>query len=433
MRALAAWLSSAFVVAILVAPTFARADSAPDGDFLIAPVTDQAQNTPIPIYVELASGDPPARVLVKYESDTMTGYLSIALAKMHNGWGGTIPCNAATIGTVRWYVQGFDKDNEPILSSGDPKHPFVVRIGTSLAGKAPSLPGQPPPAQCDDAAPVMTGDSAPAVAAAPIEETRAKKGDGASCTSDDECTSGSCRGVCTSELRSRNRFARVWFGVAGSIDFLPMKAGTDACKLGSDATPVDSNFDCTTPDGNDFPSRSDGAAQNDSLAAGNGGSVSGGMQTGNLRVMATFDYALTQHVMLGARVGIVLDTYPGTAARSEGHAFFAPIHLEARGTYIFGEDPLQRAGLAPIVLVDVGVAEIDEDTTVYVAQTGIAGTRPMQAWHFGGPFFAGVGAGLRYAISPYHALVIALKGEAAIGSSGILPMISPEVGAQIGF
>ena len=399
----------------------------PPGDFAFVPVTEGADDTPIPIYVEFAESSPPARVVVKYRNAAMGSYKPLALSKMFNGWGGYIPCSDVKVGVLRYYVQGFDADNEPIVNSGDPKHPFMLRVRAEMNGPPPSLPGKPPPAKCGGATvtPETNGEE--------NVETTPKLEDGSKCQSDDECASGSCSdGVCSSELRSRNRYSHVWLGVSGSIDFEPMPSGNDVCMLTPQAAPVDSTFYCTTPDGNDFPSR-DSATENKTLTAGNAGSVGGGFQGGNVRVLATLDYAISQHFMLGARLGFVLDTYPGSAGKSEGHAFFAPVHFEARATYLFGAEPLQRSGFRPLVLVNAGLADFDEDTTVTVQQTGIAGSRTIQAWHFGGPFFVGAGAGVRYAISPYHAFITALKIEGALGSSGFMPIVSPEIGAQLGF
>jgi hypothetical protein len=234
-------------------------------------------------------------------------------------------------------------------------------------------------------------------------------------------------------VRSRNRFAHVWFGVSGSIDFVPMPSGNDVCLLTPSAAVANSaNFYCTTPDGNDFPNRAS-AAENGTLTAGNAGNANGGIFVGNVRVMGTLDYAVSQHVLVGVRLGYVFDTYPAQAAKNEGHSFFAPVHFEARGTYLFGADPLQRTGFRPLVLVAAGLSEFDADQTVMVQQTGIAGSRPIQAWHFGGPFFIAAGAGVRYAFSPYHAFTTALKLEGAVGSNGFLPVVSPEVGVQLGF
>ncbi|MEO7109839.1 MAG: hypothetical protein ABI183_05335 [Polyangiaceae bacterium] len=400
------------------------------GDFAFDPVVEQAERTPIPIYVEFAEGSPPARVVVKYRSAAMSSYKTLGLAKMFNGWGGLIPCADVTIGVLRYYIQGFDSDNEPILNSGDPKHPFMLRVRSEISGAAPSLPGKPPPARCSSGATPTEAEQVE-----PEEETP-KLADGEACLRDDQCSSASCNGeshVCTSEVRSRNRFARIWFGLSGSIDFVPMPSGNDVCLLTPAAAPANNaNFYCTTPDGNDFPNRAS-AAENGTLTAGNAGNASGGIFVGNVRVMATLDYAVSQHVLAGVRLGYVFDTYPAQAAKSEGHSFFAPVHFEARATYLFGSDPLQRTGFRPLVLFAAGLSEFDADQTVMVTQTGVAGSRPIQAWHFGGPFFVAAGAGVRYAFSPYHAVVTALKLEGAIGSSGFLPVVSPELGVQLGF
>lgn len=409
------------------APTEAPLVQPPDGDFTLVPIREQAENTPVPIYVEIAGGSPPARVVVKYKSASMTAFRPVVLSKSGNGWSGLLPCADVTLGVLRYYVQGFDADGEPILSSGDPRHPYSLRVRASITGPAPHLPGRPAPIRC-----AAGGAPEAAVVEPAPDEARTKLDDGASCQRDEECTSGSCAGVCTSEVRSRNRFPRVWLGVSASLEYEPMASGNDVCKLDASGSPISSGFYCTTPDGNDFPSRSDGK-ENATLTAGHAGTTTGAFGPGNIRVMASADYALTQHALVGVRIGYVFDTNPGSAARSDGKSFFAPLHLEARGTFLFGTDPLQRAGFRPVVIVNLGAAAFDEDTTVLVQQTGIAGSRPVQAWRSAGPFFLGAGAGLRLAVSPYHALTTILKVEGALGSSGFTPIISPELGAQVGF
>ncbi|MEO8797528.1 MAG: hypothetical protein ABI551_06565, partial [Polyangiaceae bacterium] len=348
------------------------------------------------------------------------------IGKSGNGWAGLLPCADVTLGVLRYYVQGFDADGEPILSSGDPRHPFSLRVRASITGPAPRLPGKAPPVRCD------AGGAPDAATEATPDESVTKLDDGASCKRDDECSSASCDGVCTSEVRSRNRFPRVWLGVSASLEYEPMASGNDVCKLDAGGSPTSSGFYCTTPDGNDFPSRSDGK-ENATLTAGHAGSTPGGLGSGNVRVMVSADYALAQHALIGVRIGYVFNTNPGSAAKSDGKAFFAPLHLEARGTFLFGTDPLQRAGFRPLVIVNAGAAAFDEDTTVLVEQKGIAGSRPIQAWHSAGPFFIGAGVGIRLAVSPYHALTTIFKVEGAIGSSGFTPIISPEIGAQVGF
>jgi hypothetical protein len=408
----------------------------PAGDFVHTPAAGQAVNTPLPVYVEYPGSSPPATVVVKYRSASMNAYKRVELARVAGGWGGLIPCEAVTAGVMRYYIQGFDRSGEPILNSGDPKHPFSVSIRATLKGTPPSLPGQRPPSACGEK-PECPPDNPDCNAPSPQEEVLEsvpKLPDGEECTRDEQCSSGNCdHHKCTSDVRSRNRYPRSWFGVAASIDFLSLPAAGDTCKLNSSAQPANSaGYYCTDAYGFDFPTRAS-PNQNNALVQGNAGNVGGGFISGNVRVLLTFDYALTQNLLVGGRLGLVLDTYPGDAARKDGKGFFGPVHIEARGTYLFGTDPLQRVGFAPMVYAALGVAQFDADITVQVEQGGVPGNKPVQAWVIGGPFFVAAGGGVRYAFSPFSAFLASLKASACFGSNGLLPLLSPEIGMQLGF
>src|SRR5581483_10997542 len=106
----------------------------------------------------------------------------------------------------------------------------------------------------------------------------------------------------------------------------------------------------------DFPSRSD-RTENTSVQLGKSDQVKGGFALGNVRAALSFDYAVTSNFLLGARAGFVfLGTYPGQAAGNEGKGFGVPIHLEARGTLLIGNDALNK-GVAPMVFLGAGIGE----------------------------------------------------------------------------
>jgi hypothetical protein len=68
-----------------------------------------------------------------------------------------------------------------------------------------------------------------------------------------------------------------------------------------------------------------------------------------------------------------------------------------------------------------------------VQQTGIPGTKQVDAWLTGGPGFVALGFGIRYAFSPRVAFSLALKGSEAFGSARLFPTLAPEVALQYGF
>ncbi len=393
----------------------------PTGDFTHTPAPEQAVKTPLPVYVEYGGAQKPAEVVVKYKAADASAYKRASLTPVGNGWGGVIPCADVTQGLMRYYVQGFDASGEPILNSGDPRRPYTVPIRASITAPPPSLPGQSPPKRCGEG----EGEEAAAAEEAP------KKPDGKTCEADDECASGTCSGGRCGAPKAREGgaadYARFWVGVAGSLDLVSLPSASDACKLGPTGQILNSaGYACTDAYGFDFPANT---GQNDALAPGNAGSVGGGFVVGNVRIKAIFDYAVTANLLVGGTLGYVLDTYPGQIALH----FPVPLHLEARGTYVFGDNPLGQPGFAPLVFAAVGASEFDADLTITVIQNGVVGQKPVQAWYFGGPWFLAAGGGVRYGFSQRWGFLATLRASAAFGANGFLPSLAPEVGVHYGF
>jgi len=398
------------------------------GDFLHTPVPEQAVSTPVPIYVEYAGETPLASVAVKYKGNAMADFKRLPLSRVGNGWGGLVPCGDVSRGPLRYYVQGFDAHNEPIASSGDPKHPFYVRIRPTLLGSPPSLPGAAPPAKCGESVASTSGTSS----------ERARSSEGESCEDDSQCGSGKCSaGHCVTpqaeeESAAPKDYPRLWIGVAGSLDIVPLSSGDDVCILSGNGTPQGAGYYCTNTDGSDFPQRRT-TEENNAIIAGKGGQVGSGPVLGDVRVMASIDYALSVRFLLGARVGYVLNAYPGKGASHDGHAFAAPLHLELRGTLLFGEAPLARAGVAPMLLLAAGAADFDAGTSTLVSRNDVSGQVQEKAWKTAGPIFVALGAGARVGLSPRAAFVGAVKATSAFGGTSTFIAISPEIALQYGF
>jgi hypothetical protein len=403
----------------------------PTGDLATVPPAEQVARTALPIYVDY--GGKLASVIVKYKATGMTDFKKVRLSHMGKGWGGSIPCADVVRGVMRYYVQGFDESDTPVAITGDPRHPLYVPIRWSISSAPPHLPGQEPPAPCG------VGGQCPAGAACGESISLAPTAtldNGEVCETGGQCTSGRCssgRCAATRTLEgAAGGYVHFWFGVAGSVDVTYVPSGTDVCLLNAQAVPANSpGYYCTTPYGVDFPTRAS-PAQNATLVKGEAGQAQGGLESGDVRVLFTFDYAASTHLLLGGRFGVVLNGYPGEAAAHDGRGFGPPIHLELRGTFLFGDRPLAHSGFAPLVLLAGGVGEFDASTTVGVVVSNVAGTRPMVAWKTGGPGFAALGGGLRYAFSPRVAFSAALKFTTAFGGA-FFPTMAPELGLQYGF
>lgn len=396
----------------------------PSGDFKHVPAVEQSSRTPLPVYVEPTTNEALTSVVVKYKNGAMKAFRRAVLKRLpsSSGWGGYIPCADVVDGTVSYYIQGFDKDSELVANVGDPEHTFTVPVHEHIASPPPSLPGEAPPKTCGD------------------EDLESLNlADGERCNEDRQCKNGVCgaSGRCRaperddaalgSDLAGPSEHARFWLGVAGSLDLTMLPSQGNVCKL---AGGVSTNgYWCTTPDGNDYPAN---GAQNDAMT--NAGTIpSSDIATGGVHVMVTLDYAPSANVLLGARLGFVLEAYPASAASNAGKTIGAPLHAELRGTYVLGDEPLAHAGLAPYLFAAAGVARFDAGTTVMVHEANVAGDRAVEAWRVGGPFFAALGGGARYAFSVRTAFSAGLKATAAFGQGVFAPSVGPELQLQYGF
>jgi len=157
------------------------------------------------------------------------------------------------------------------------------------------------------------------------------------------------------------------------------------------------------------------------------------VNAGNFHVEATLDYAVNANLLIGARLGYVAGAYPGKAAQSAGKTIGPPVHAELRGTYLLGDEPLARVGLAPYLFGALGVARFDASTTVLVGEKNVVGDRAVQAWVVAGPVFAATGVGARYAFSRRAAVSTGLVLDAAIAPGAFAFILAPEIQLQYGF
>ena len=383
------------------------------GDFTHTPAAAQAIRVPLPVYAEPKTSDPIASVVVRYRNDAMTTYRRAPLRKRGSGWGGYIPCADVVEGRVRYYIQGFDKDGEIVASSGDPSHPFTVPIRATVSeepAQLPLLPGERPP-RCGEEL---------------LQTLNLSEGE--RCLEDRQCKSDSCSdGICraapaeSEDSDGPRGFARVWIGVAGSLDLAVPSSKSEVC-----APSGSGPFWCTTPTGADYPGST-------ALVAGRGGTTDGGFEAGGVHITATIDYAVNASLLVGVHLGYVAGAYPGNLAASNGKTIGSPLHAELRATYLVGDEPLTHAGLAPYIFAAGGVARFDVGQTVQVGEAKIAGDRPAEAWLVAGPAFVEAGGGARYAFSQRIAASFGLGITAAVGPGAFAISAAPEAQLQYGF
>ena len=449
----------------------------PKGDFIHTPAAEQRYDTPLPIYIE---GGPNgvAHVIVRYKSSEDSEdaeWQHMDLSRVGAGWGGQLPCNAVISGTVRYYIQGYNKDMDPIATNGDAKDPYQVTIRDELTGQPPHLPNRAPPRMCHPPK---------KVAAAPVRESREsreteKESEDTGETSKEDCPPGmpGCgkekektdedeeakeeeggeegKGEGEGKKKRKKQTPKFWLGVALHIDFMQLPSGTDVCRLYPQGAPMqglpanDKHFYCTDPNGVDFPTRVS-PQQNDQLTPTNSGQSNGGLSPGNVRLMASLDYTATSNILVGGRVGYVLLTYPGAAAVKDNYAWGQKFYLELRITGFIGKNPLKQGTLAPMIFGGGGVSAHDAHTsgTSRLCAAMINGMPPngcnmmmlaaprdvpVDEWVTNGPGFVALGGGLRYGASRNLGLTGAVRIDLSFGNNGLIPTVGPEIGLQYGF
>ncbi|MDB4942598.1 MAG: hypothetical protein JWP97_2132 [Labilithrix sp.] len=428
----------------------------PTGDFVHEPTEIQQIRTPIPVYAEYSGEETLVKVIARYKGFGMTDWKAVELKKTgEKGWSVLLPCADVQQGTTQYYLQGFNAANDPVAVGGDRNNPYKTRVTREPVAEPPHLPGQAAPTQCAD-----TGDCPPnfpgckkggASATVGPEQLTGKDG-GEFCEEDSECKSKECsNSKCTEPPTSSGPYKKLWVGLAVGLDVHFLPSANDVCKLNpsNGANPLtptnDSNYYCVQSDGADYPYRPVSAAdaangrgpENTNLVPGQSDKVSGGTAIGNIRIMLSADYAVTSSILVGARLGLALNTYPGQAASDDGKKF-PPLHAEVRGTFLLKKDALMQSW-APYVMVAAGLATFDASVKVNVVErpggvpTGSpAVAKNVDAWHIAGPGFFSTGGGVRVAIGQRAAFMGGLRLNLAIGNATAFS-VGPEVGMQIGF
>jgi len=405
------------------------------GDFVHTPVAEQKVDTPLPIFIEGGPADA-YHVIVRYkrakERDDAE-WSHIDLLRTGRGWTGLIPCNDVVVGTMRYYVQAYNKDMDPVGGNGDAKTPYQVPIREELAGPPPHLPFKNPPKACHGKP--QPGD-APAKEAVETEPAATEAAQ----------VKGEEKDKRVAKPGAKQPLRRWWIGAGLHFDFLTMPAGNDLCRLDPNtALPVnDKHVFCYAPDlGSDFPAHSlAGATQNNQLQPGTAGTSGGGIVLANLRVFASLDYAINANILLGVRGGYVLLRSPAVQAVADGYAFGSGIYFEARATGVIAKDALQKDGFAPVAFVGAGASAFDGHTSgtatlCPAASASCNGVKPtpvnVDMWWSNGPGFIDFGGGLRYAPAPQYGIIGAVRVNLSLGNNGLIPTVGPEISGQMGF
>ncbi|HNS96725.1 MAG TPA: hypothetical protein PKL73_07215 [Polyangiaceae bacterium] len=421
-----------------------------DGEVGHEPVSEQMVNTPVPIWVSVPEGMPVGKIIVRYKPFGGS-WKKLNLTKKRNGWGGNIDCNdVTTTGALKYYISVLDNAGDPITSLGSLNKPFETKIKNQLDGDPPRLPNEPPPARC-----AAKEDCPPGLPGCPAVGARGDKGWGSSCEATRECKEGliCLNGMCeegeedTSSGGSSANYAKNWVGLFVSMD-LAYVTGDDVCGRDSQAN---KGYACFTTGGDGGNPYEDAGTHyhGEPIPSGNGNAIAGGLAPATIRFMASFDRVILDNIMVGGRAGFAIRGGP----QPDGGKAFLPLHLEARGSYWFGQDPFSRVGFRPYAFLGGGMAQVDTkvDVSVREAQTCPATgctvssdpkdpnsviqrnpqTQKVEAWRKAGQGFVGLGGGVMYALSANSGVVGELKIAYMLPTPNIV--IAPTIGYAMGF
>jgi hypothetical protein len=163
----------------------------------------------------------------------------------------------------------------------------------------------------------------------------------------------------------------------------------------------------------------------------------GGLKVATQRVMLGYEFAVSQQLLIGGKVGFAFGGGPTLSTASRKGSDFLPLHAEARGTYRFGD---YGSFFRPQVTLAVGAAQVDAKEAVWVADnkdpsTGAPYGAPtpvlVDVWKKTGQGFGSGGIGTFLGFGDNHGLLLEARGMFMLGSSGIA--MGLQGGYTIGF
>ncbi len=430
-------------------PTGTGTGAPASNDLTLQEIDEQRVDTPVPIYVEYTGSETVKKVVARYKGYGSTEFKALELKKMGSGYGATADCKDVLEGDFKFYVQAFNEDGDNIASTGSKNQPHIVKIRKELEGDPPHLPNQPPPKQCKKTSDCPDGpagarcrgdtllgegekcseseecDSGSCVDEKCVAAGPTLKGGGEDCEADSECQSSTCKDFkCTEPKSSGSKFKRVWIGVGIGFDLTVLPSASDVCLVNAQALPAtEQGYRCYDPaSSQDYP-RLDNATEFSQQIAGKAGAVNGGIAPGNLRIHLSFDYAVTQSILIGARLGFAFFGYPGSYSTPMPTA---PVIAEARFTYVLGG---VMKSVAPYFGVGVGFSPYTASVSVPVETT--TGKRQVDAHALGGPIYIAPAGGIRFKAGP-AAISLGVRPVLAFGNLFTFS-IEPELALAFGF
>jgi hypothetical protein len=402
--------------------------------FACTPVVSESQ-TRRRIPVSCPASAAVASMTVRYREWGDQHYQSVELWRTGREFRALLPCSATgQAGVLRFYVTARSPSGHVVGRYGSRQHPIELAIRDTSA-VVPAFPGAAPPPRCpagiecppDFPGCVPAGGHCRQSRQCQAGLTCARK-DGAqagtcrpirSCQSDHDCGDDRChRGNCVSRTARQPRTRHTdWLGLHAALDFAYLPSAQGICSAATQSSP-DAAYRCYRG-GVPYPDRL--SQPYDSSSAG---TVVGGMQVANVRLLLSYERALGPRFWAGARAGYAIRGAPQA---------FTPIHLEMRVGYWMLARPLTHA-LRPRVFASAGLGEFSASTSVvvqdYQPDTEEVAPRPVEGWAQFGRWFVGGGFALVMAATE------AVSLEFGVGSWRTLPdstfVIEPTAGLVVG-
>jgi hypothetical protein len=223
---------------------------------------------------------------------------------------------------------------------------------------------------------------------------------------------------------------RFWIGIGAEAALTITPAAGDACASSS-------GYYCLMSTGQGYTSDATLPYPN---------SVTSGLVGAGARFAVSLDYAVTDNWLVGGRFGYSIGRYPGSTSDPQAKAW-GPLHLEARASYVLGEQALARPGVRLALTIGAGVGEWDARVPLdsHLVVTGMPGTinplpiqsvQSLDAWRVqAGPFLS-LGAGPRFAFGDRFAILANVAKLTVLtsitASTGVSLLFTPELALEVG-
>jgi len=349
--------------------------------------------TRMPIPLSCTSDADAESAVLKFKEYGSKDWKKVDLKKSGDAFEGAIPCDVTSrSGPLEWFVGAKNAAGEYVDQYGSKKEPATFNI--SDTGQADLAYSDGTAAvRCTDASdcpPDFPGCGGAAVTgggecgnlewgAACKESTDCKCGllceegtcnNAPSCSNDEDCSTGFCdAGYCAPQRGgAAGPFKRHWISGSFAADSVSY-GGEELCRS-------DRQADLSTVCVN-----STGQVVDDAAAY----AVNDGFVISQFRALVGYDYALTDHIQLGGKIGYIIGGNPKQ---------FMPLHLEARFTYQFFS--LSQKGLRALAYAGAGLGDMD----FRFAPVQSTDQGELTIYKQGGNLFANFGLGIGYAFTP---------------------------------